>query len=327
MQFNSLIFPSPAATYTHSSLFGSVLYIPKDTTQWEITAPFVSATQAASLKKHEAALSQQGAYNSDCIPCLFLPSRFPTNKILLHFHGNAEDINLTADLLKLLRVSLNIHVIAMEYKGYGIYNGSTNSDSILQDAETVFSYLTSALNFAPEEIIVFGRSIGSGPACYLASKYHVHSLILMSAFTSLRDVVRGLVGPILQYAVADRFNNKTWLKSVTSPVFLMHGQKDEIVSLEQAKQLHAAITTKCKLHTPPDMDHNSFSFMDDFIYPLIEFYEEAGLDMHYKVTDPASISRTDTCSQSSDVDDGIKAEKGKLYIPIKAFNKPMLKSS
>jgi acetyl esterase/lipase len=62
-----------------------------------------------------------------------------------------------------------VHVLAIEYPGYGVYPGSSKAPRILEDADNVFTYITEELNWNPRDIIIFGRSIGSGPAVWLAS--------------------------------------------------------------------------------------------------------------------------------------------------------------
>ena len=66
-----------------------------------------------------------------------------------------------------------MHVIAVEYPGYGVYRSAppTTADRIVQDAETVYKFLTKTLKWEQSDIIVCGRSIGCGPACHLASVF------------------------------------------------------------------------------------------------------------------------------------------------------------
>ena len=195
MELNSLVFPRPKPTYSHEDLFGRLIYIPRDYQQWDLAPPHVSSKKVAAIYKHREKLAVHGAYKGKCIPCLYLPCREATSKIMLYFHGNAEDIALTRELVEVLQEQLMVHAIVMEYEGYGVYEGKTSADRILQDAELVFHYVLNVIGYPSSDIVLFGRSIGSGPASYLASKYTVNSLILMSAFTSLRDVVCGFVGP------------------------------------------------------------------------------------------------------------------------------------
>eukprot|EP01022_Parablepharisma_sp_SALTPOND_P001938 TRINITY_DN108020_c0_g1_i1.p1 TRINITY_DN108020_c0_g1~~TRINITY_DN108020_c0_g1_i1.p1 ORF type:complete len:349 (+),score=26.56 TRINITY_DN108020_c0_g1_i1:123-1049(+) len=302
MELNSFVFPRPTPSYTHEDMFGKLIYIPRDYQQWDSVPPYVSSKKIVNIYKHREKLAVHGSYKGKCIPCLYLPWPEPSSKILLYFHGNAEDIALTQELAEVLQEHLRIHVIVMEYEGYGVYEGKTTAEQILQDSELLFHYIINVIGYSPSDVILFGRSIGSGPAAYLAGKYKVHSLILMSAFTSLRAVVKGFVGPFLQYIVAERFPNKDCISKVKCPVFLMHGQKDNIVSCEQAQELKSVLDatgTDSVLYMPEDMDHNSFDFENDFVTPLLRFYEERGFTI--KPEPPKT---------------------GIIVLPLKAFNKP-----
>ena len=76
-----------------------------------------------------------------------------------------------------------MNFMAMEYPGYGLYTGmKANEDQIKEDAETVYAFIINSLHKKQNDILVFGRSIGTGPACHIASKYEPLALILMSPF-------------------------------------------------------------------------------------------------------------------------------------------------
>jgi len=303
MDLNLFVFPKPKPSYTHEEMYGQLIYIPRDYQQWSLTEPYISSSQIEKIYRKQERLASCGSYKGKCVPCLYLPYSKKSTKILLYFHGNAEDVALTRELLEVVQEQLQVHVLVMEYEGYGVYEGNTTAKGILQDAELLYQYVANVIRFPHKDIIVFGRSIGSGPASFLASKYNVHSLILMSAFTSLRAVVRDLAGPLLQYVVAERFPNKELMKKVKCPVFLMHGKKDNLVSYKQAEELKSILEKQnvdCLLHTPGDMDHNSFDFVEDFAYPLVEFYIERGFSV-----EPEGEN------------------KGVIVLPIKVFNKPV----
>lgn len=122
----------------------------------------------------------------DHIPCLFLPYDEGSSKIVIYFHGNAEDIGLAFDLLYLVGQKLQMHVLAVEYPGYGLYkNQKPDEQMIKDDAVTIFDYLTHVVGLNPSDIILFGRSMGSGPSSYLANVRKPFALMLMSAYTSI----------------------------------------------------------------------------------------------------------------------------------------------
>ena len=66
---------------------------------------------------------------------------------------------------------MEVHVIAPEYPGYGVYEGKSSEASIISDAEDLMRFVKGELNWPEVDIIVIGRSIGSGPAIHLASTY------------------------------------------------------------------------------------------------------------------------------------------------------------
>ena len=111
----------------------------------------------------------------------------------------------------------------MEYPGYGLYVGNPGSEKVLENAVFVFDHLTQVFGISPNDIILFGRSIGCSPACYLAKYRNPAATLLMSPFKSIRDVARDLVGRVLQYAIADRFRNIDLIKEIRCPVFIVHG--------------------------------------------------------------------------------------------------------
>jgi len=304
MEFNSLIFPKCKSSYESPILFGKIVYIPRDSSRWVLTTPFVTSQSVNTLYKHlPGDFIQYGSYKCPCIPCVFYPCWRPSSKVLLYFHGNAEDACAANDWFFYISKYLSVHVLAMEYRGYGLYSGEPTAKNILEDAEIIYKYTTKALCIKSENIWVFGRSIGSGPACYLASKYNPNLLILMSPFTSLRAAAKKYVGPLLQYLVAERFNNIHCIGNVKCPVFIAHGKKDNTVPVEHSIQLSKSVKSKCKLVLSETMDHNCLDFFKDFLKPLKEYCQSE-----------LSIS-----TRPKDDNTGL------LIFPLKAFNKPSYK--
>jgi len=105
--------------------------------------------------------------------------------------------------------------MAIEYPGYGNYKfvKDCSADLILEDAEFAYSFVTKQLGFKDKNIIVAGRSLGTGPASYIASHHKVGCLVMISAFTSIRGVVSGIAG-FFQYMIKERFNNLENIKKV-----------------------------------------------------------------------------------------------------------------
>ena len=228
MELNSFLFPAPQPSYTVHSAIGDLLYIPRKRQ---------SELNHSSRASEETAYSETEGVQSPAIPCLYLPNASGSTKLLIYFHGNAEDVGLASELLDYIRSLLKIHVLAVEYPGYGVYEGQADAQQILIDAETVYDYLTkkgTPWRVPQESIILFGRSIGSGPATHLAACRRPCSLLLMSPFKSIRDIVKEQAGSLLSYVISDRFRNIDAIEKVRCPTFFVHGQRDTLISFRHS---------------------------------------------------------------------------------------------
>ena len=130
---------------------------------------------------------------SEIIPCYYTPfvsylGIRGSKNILLYFHGNAEDVGTSSEYLESFRDWFCINVMAMEYPGYGMYGGTSNAARIIEDAFIVYDWLLNN-GIKEEEIILLGKSIGTGAATALAAKRNPGALILISGFTGIQSIV------------------------------------------------------------------------------------------------------------------------------------------
>jgi len=101
--------------------------------------------------------------------------------------------------------------------------------------------MTEILNISPYHIIVFGRSIGSGPSCWLAEKYLIGGLMLHAAFTSLFRVV---FSNLRWNLPIDKFPNIKRIKNIDCPVFIIHGNRDEVIHISHAHRMWENVSNK-----------------------------------------------------------------------------------
>ena len=191
--------------------------------------------------------------------------------------------------------------MAVEYSGYGLFAGEKSAERVLHDCLAVYDYLHKDLGVAAQDIILFGRSIGSSPSCYIAKERpDVGCMILMSPFKSLRDVAKDRVGKILSYLLADRYRNIDLIEHTKCPVLIIHGISDTLIDVSHSYSLKAHCGSKiCKLITPDNMDHNNFKIQEDLILPFKAFFKENKIRLHH-----------------------IKPESKKLKIPADLFTIP-----
>jgi abhydrolase domain-containing protein 17 len=174
---------------------------------------------------------------------------------LLYSHGNAEDLGNIRPVLDRWQ-SWGFSVFAYDYRGYGTSDGYPSEQNAYQDADAAYAYLTQQLNVPPQRIIVYGRSVGGGPATELATRHPVGGLILESTFTSAFRVIAPF--PLLPF---DKFNNLDKLAKVRCPVLVMHGQADQIIPVQHGQRLYAAAPEPKLALWVAQAGHNDFTWV------------------------------------------------------------------
>ena len=101
----------------------------------------------------------------------------------------------------------------------------------------MFDYLVYDLRWPAEQVVLCGRSLGTGPAIKLASENKIGGLVLISAFTSIKDVARNLGGKLFSVFVQPYWQNVDTIKNVKCPILFTHGKKDKLVPPRHSKIL------------------------------------------------------------------------------------------
>ena len=173
--------------------------------------------------------------NGGKIACKHWVAPAPKGLTILYSHGNAEDLGRVEDFI-LGWVADGWSVFAYDYPGYGHSPGKPSEQGCYHAIDTAFQHLTSELNIPKEKIVIWGRSLGSGPSCYLAEKERVGGLILETPFiTAYRTVTET---PVLPW---DRFRNIHRAPNIQNKSLVIHGHEDEIVPFRHGKKLFYAL--------------------------------------------------------------------------------------
>lgn len=239
-----IIYPAPSPTYTSESFPDELVWVPK----------------RSSLD------GDPPEVGVDSVPCLLL--RFPFSRFLvLYFHSNAEDLGKCRTFCDTLRQKFQVHVLAVEYPGYGICPGTACEQSVMENAMAAVHFATQTLAWPIDSIIVFGRSIGTGPALKLASQFRFSGLILITPFLSVRELFRDRIGPLAD-VFEDWYPNQHRATSVRCPTIIIHGQRDEMINHSHGERLYELLRSRKRLVSPEDMEHNT-NLMNDAAYLLI----------------------------------------------------------
>lgn len=183
-------------------------------------------------------------------------------KLVIFFHGNYEDIG-QLDTIATHITGLGHSLLAMDYRGYGLSEGTPSENNCYTDARRVIHHAAD-LGFDESRIILWGRSLGSGVATQLALEIKACALVLESPFTSaFRTLTRIRLIPF------DKFNNLAKMNQVKSPLFIIHGENDEIIpAWHSTKLLDQHRYTKA-LHLIKNAGHNDL-WQHDMEPPLDE---------------------------------------------------------
>jgi hypothetical protein len=153
---------------------------------------------------------------------------------LLYSHGNAEDLEDISVLLDPLH-TLGVSVLAYDYAGYGTSEGAPSERQLYEDIDAAYRWLVEKRGVAPGKIVLYGRSLGSGPSVDLATRKPIGGLILESAFTSVFRVATRV--SLLPW---DHFTNLDKMPLVRCPVLVMHGTDDRLIPIHHGRALHDA---------------------------------------------------------------------------------------
>ncbi len=184
-------------------------------------------------------------------------------KAIIRCHGNAEDALSTLDMLELL-AEAGYTVASVDYPGYGLSDGSPDEEGCYRNVHRLYDWLIEKRGFKPEEIIVDGFSIGTGPATELAATRPCGGLILEAPFLSApRVVTRVRILPI------DPFPNLKRIGDVKCRVLMIHGTSDRVIPYSQGQALFKLANEPKRFVTVEDGDHNTL--VDDM--GLENYYE------------------------------------------------------
>lgn len=152
-----------------------------------------------------------------------------SRRVLLYFHGNAGNISHRVYSIREFH-DLGLSVLIIDYRGYGQSGGKPTEKGLYRDAVAAWDYLVHGRGIAPQDVIVFGRSLGGSVASWLAAKVDPGALIVDSSFTSVPDVGQE-VYPWLPVRLLSRFRHSTreHVKQTASPVLVVHSRDDEII--------------------------------------------------------------------------------------------------
>jgi len=183
--------------------------------------------------------------------------------VVLYLHGNRRNVERYAPFAQFFTRN-HYEVWMPDYPGFGKTTGSRSEKAFNTDATEVYKMIKA--RFAPEQIIIYGKSLGTGPATYLASRVDCARLILETPYTSIPD----LFGYYAFIYPTSRMSNYQFpsidrMETVKAPVSIFHGTRDGVIPYKQAVRLQRKAGDKAQLITIEGGGHNNLAD-----YPLYQ---------------------------------------------------------
>ena len=159
---------------------------------------------------------------------------------VLFCHGNGGNMMHRLDSIEILH-NLGLSCLVFDYRGYGNSEGKPTEEGTYLDAAAAYAWLTGHKKIRPDNIIVFGRSLGGSIAAHLAAAVGARGLVVESSFTSYVEIGQRFY-PYMPVRWFARFGYRTidYVKDAHCPVMFVYSRNDEIVPFEFGRELFDA---------------------------------------------------------------------------------------
>jgi fermentation-respiration switch protein FrsA (DUF1100 family) len=174
---------------------------------------------------------------------------------VLYFHGNAGNLANRSERVRRF-LTRGWGVMFLSYRGYSGSTGTPSEGANVADAKLAYDTLRAA-GVDPDDIIIYGESLGSGVAVQVAAEKQVGGLVLDAPYTSIVDVAE-VSYPYLPVRpfIFDRYETMQYLPKVTAPLLVMHGEDDRVIPVEMGKAVYAAANAPKEIVTFPRAGHS-----------------------------------------------------------------------
>lgn len=200
----------------------------------------------------------------------WLPAASQSENVLLYLHGNGE--NISANIVQAQPFhQVGLDIFMFDYRGYGRSEGNfPNEEQVYEDAQVALDYLIKQRRISPQNIIVYGHSLGGAIAIELTRRNpNLAGLIVESSFTSMQNIVSySKVYRLFPYSVIlhQKFDSIEKIKSLKMPLLLIHGTDDTTVPHFMSQELLDAATEPKQFLSVPNAGHNDVATVSGSVY-------------------------------------------------------------
>ena len=193
----------------------------------------------------------------------WLPGR--GQRALVWFHGNAGNISHRLPQARLLLERFGLDQLLVDYRGYGRSQGRPSEAGLYRDGLATYA-ATVARGYRPEQVVLYGQSLGAAVALEVARQQPVGAVILEAPFLSLPVLARALYPWLPSVLVRSRFDNTATIRQVRSPKLIVHGDRDEVVPLAHGQRLFELAAESTRFVRIASAGHNDLVLVGGEVY-------------------------------------------------------------
>ncbi|KAH3834279.1 alpha/beta hydrolase domain-containing protein 17B-like [Dreissena polymorpha] len=202
------------------------------------------------------------------ISCMYAKCSPNARYTLLFSHGNAVDLGQMSSFYIGLGTRINCNIFSYDYSGYGTSTGKPSEKNLYADIDAAWQSLRSRYGICPQNIILYGQSIGTVPTVDLAARYEVAAVVLHSP---LMSGMRVAFPETKRTWFFDAFPSIDKVQKITSPVLVIHGTEDEVIDFSHG----LAIFERCPRTVEPlwveGAGHNDVELFGPYLERLKQF--------------------------------------------------------
>lgn len=202
------------------------------------------------------------------IACMFVRCTPNARFTILFSHGNAVDLGQMSSFYLGLGSRINCNIFSYDYSGYGISTGKPSEKNLYADIDAAWHALRTRYGISPENIILYGQSIGTVPTVDLASRYEVGAVILHSP---LMSGMRVAFPNTKRTWFFDAFPSIDKVPKVTSPVLVIHGTEDEVIDFSHGLAIYESCPRAVEPLWVEGAGHNDVELYGQYLERLKQF--------------------------------------------------------
>jgi uncharacterized protein len=190
--------------------------------------------------------------------------------LLIYLHGNTRSIKgwskYASDFTR-----YGYDVLMIDYRGFGKSTGKRTEDNLNKDLHHIYNRMRSKYGYKEEDMVVYGRSLGSGFACKLASANKPKMLVLDAPYYSFSHLTNRFL-PFMPITMILRFSIRTdiWIRYVRCPIYIIHGSKDWLIPYKSSVNLQGLVPLTARLIPIYGGGHNNLPSFPEYHKKLEE---------------------------------------------------------